>query len=338
MIRNFTFLILCTLALSTTVKAQDPHFSQFFASPLTLNPAFTGKFDGIFRVAANHRDQWPSIPKAYVTTSASLDFGILRNRLPEGDVFGLGLSGLSDQSADNALKLNYGSLALSYHKALDADGFNTVGVGFQATYSSMNLDITKLKFEDQLTANGFTGSTNEILTNGSTQNYLDVNAGLLYSGSSDGNNNYYFGASVYHINRPAVGFIDQLWLLNPRFTLHGGYSAPIGGTFSMHTSAIFQYQNNASEIVGGAAISSQLNDPESLEPPKNVYLGAWLRLNDAVIPYAGLEFNNLRLGFSYDVNISSLKSATASKGGTEISLIYIHQKEDRGKGLPCPRF
>ena len=59
------------LLLTGALQAQDPHFSQFFASPLTLNPAFTGKFDGVWRLAANHRDQWPSIPKAYVTTSAS---------------------------------------------------------------------------------------------------------------------------------------------------------------------------------------------------------------------------------------------------------------------------
>src|SRR5436189_2259979 len=97
---------ICALLASQLLKAQDPHFSQFFASPLTLNPAFTGKFDGQWRVAAIHRDQWPSIPKAYVTTAASFDFGILKNKIPEGDIFGIGFSGLSDQSADAALKQN----------------------------------------------------------------------------------------------------------------------------------------------------------------------------------------------------------------------------------------
>src|SRR6187551_2525504 len=195
------FIILTgTVFFSLIVKAQDPHFSQFFASPLTLNPAFTGKFDGQFRLAANHRDQWPSIPKAYVTTSASVDFSILKNKVPEGDVFGIGFSGLSDQSADAALKLNYGSMSLSYHKALDENGYNTIGAGFQATYSSAILDFSKLTFEDQLTQNGFTGTTSETLSNGNNQNYVDVNAGILYSGSSNGSNNYYLGASVYHIN------------------------------------------------------------------------------------------------------------------------------------------
>ena len=61
------------------VKGQDPHFSQFFASPLTINPSFTGKFDGDIRMTAIHRNQWPSIPKAYITTGASADFNLLKS-------------------------------------------------------------------------------------------------------------------------------------------------------------------------------------------------------------------------------------------------------------------
>src|SRR3954470_5633398 len=124
------FVFIFALMLTGVVEAQDPHFSQFFASPLTLNPAFTGKFDGQFRLAANHRDQWPSIPKAYVTTSASVDFGLLKGRIPERDVFGIGFSGLSDQSADAALKLNYGSVSLSFHKAFYENGFNKIRARF----------------------------------------------------------------------------------------------------------------------------------------------------------------------------------------------------------------
>ena len=112
--KSFFLLFSLLLFISFCAKAQDPHFSQFFASPLTLNPAFTGKFDGSWRLAANHRDQWPSIPKAYVTTSASIDLPILSKSIPEGDVFGLGISALYDASANNSLKLNYGSLSLSY--------------------------------------------------------------------------------------------------------------------------------------------------------------------------------------------------------------------------------
>ncbi|HMO61793.1 MAG TPA: PorP/SprF family type IX secretion system membrane protein [Ferruginibacter sp.] len=328
-------LICVTLVFALSAYAQDPHFSQFFASPLTLNPAFTGKFDGQLRLAANHRDQWPSIPKAYVTTAASLDFSILKNKIPQGDVFGIGFSGLSDQSADAALKLNYGSVSLSYHKALDEEGYNTIGGGFQATYSSITLDRNKLTFEDQLTANGFTNPTQETFDNGTNQNYFDINAGILYSGSSNGYNNYYLGVSVYHINRPNLSFIDKSWTLASRITVHGGGSFPASEMLTINTSAIYQMQNKASELVFGGALEANLNNDAS--NPTSVFGGAWMRLNDAVIPYVGIETNGLRIGVSYDVNISSLKAATASRGGSEFSLIYI-KRPSEVKGVPCPRF
>ena len=328
-------LFVCALLIGGILKAQDPHFSQFFASPLTLNPAFTGKFDGQWRLAANHRDQWPSIPKAYVTTSASVDFPIMKKKIRDGDVFGIGISGVSDASANGALKLNYGSISLSYHKALDEEGYHTIGAGFQGTYSSMVLDITKLTFEDMLQQNGFTGVTTDKLTNGKNQNYIDLNAGLLYSGSSNGTNNFYLGASMYHINRPKVGFIDKNWYLSGRVTIHGGGSFPLSDVVAVNTSVIYQVQNKASETIIGAALSLNANPGEV--NPTSVYIGSWYRFNDAAIPYAGIEFSGLRIGFSYDINTSALKAATGSRGGSEVSIIYIKRKVET-KGIPCPKF
>ena len=328
-------LIILAAFVSTCVLAQDPHFSQFFASPLTLNPAFTGKFDGEWRLAVNHRDQWPSIPKAYVTTSGSFDFGIMKDKLPAGDVFGVGISGLSDASANDQLKLNYGSLSLSYHKALDEDGYNTIGAGFQGTYSSLTLDEGKLTFEDMLRQNGFTGARTDFLNNGNNQNYFDVNAGILFSGSSNGENNYYAGVSVYHVNRPKVGFKDQNYLLTNRITLHGGGSIPVADALTLNASFIYQSQSKASETTLGGALAYNLNGDDV--NPSSIFVGSWLRLNDALIPYVGLEVGGLRIGASYDVNVSSLKTATASRGGSEFSLIYIKRKSET-KGIPCPKF
>ncbi|MEI8058630.1 MAG: PorP/SprF family type IX secretion system membrane protein [Ferruginibacter sp.] len=328
-------VVISTLLFSIMAHAQDPHFSQFFSSPLTLNPAFTGKFNGLWRLAANHRDQWPSIPKAYVTSSASLDFPIMQKKIPENDVFGMGISGLSDASANNILKLNYGSLSMSYHKALDENGYSTIGAGFQGTYSSLSLDVSKLYFEDQLTQNGFTGTTSDLLTNGTNQSYFDMNAGMLYSGSSNGINNYYLGVSMYHINRPKVSFKDKNWYLSGRVTIHAGGSFPISDVLTVHASIIHQIQNKASETTLGAAIAANLNQDE--QKPTSVYLGSWIRFNDAVVPYVGLEFGGLRIGASYDLNISGLKAATNTRGGSEISLIYIKQPAEN-KGIPCPKF
>ncbi len=89
------------------------------------------------------------------------------------------------------------------------------------------------------------------------------------------------------------------------------------------------------ETLVGAALG--LNANGDLSNPTSVYVGSWMRFNDAIIPYVGLEFGGLRIGASYDVNISSLKAATSNRGGSEISLIYIKRPADY-KGIPCPKF
>jgi type IX secretion system PorP/SprF family membrane protein len=331
-----SIVIIIAVLFAFSAQAQDPHFSQFFASPLTLNPAFTGKFDGEWRLAANHRDQWPSIPKAYVTSTFSFDKAILKGKIPETDVFGIGFSGLTDASANSQLKLNYGSASLSYHKALDEDGYNTIGAGFQATYSSLLLETKDLTFESMLTQNGFTNQAGrEVLQNGNNQSYFDMNAGLLFSGSSNGNNNYYAGVSAYHVNRPTVGFKASNYQLASRLTIHAGGTFPVSDVLSFNGSIIHQRQAKASETTLGGAFSYNLNGDE--EKSASVYLGTWLRLNDALIPYIGLEVGGLRIGASYDVNVSTLKAATASRGGSEFSLIYIKKKPE-SRGIPCPKF
>src|SRR5215213_2381447 len=107
MMRRTVLLIGLLALLKLPSVAQDPHFSQFFASPLTLNPALTGKFDGIVRVAGNYRDQWPAISKAFVTSTASVDMGILDGRLPQGDTWGVGLMAMTDKTANGILTSNY---------------------------------------------------------------------------------------------------------------------------------------------------------------------------------------------------------------------------------------
>src|ERR1700755_680115 len=91
----------CLIVTATLFgKAQDPNFSQFFVSPLTLNPALTAKFNGNLRVAGNYRNQWPAFTKAFVTSSVSVDFPILQSKLAETDTWGVGFMGMTDKTAD----------------------------------------------------------------------------------------------------------------------------------------------------------------------------------------------------------------------------------------------
>jgi type IX secretion system PorP/SprF family membrane protein len=335
--RKILFVTALFVSLGST--AQDPNFSQFFASPLTLNPALTGKFNGAMRVAANYRNQWPTINNAFRTGTASVDFGILNNTIPEFDQFGVGVMGMYDVNGSGVMKNSYISGSVAYHKNIDENGYHQIGAGFSGTYSQRRLDIGKLNFADELTTLGFTGNTAELFGSTGFLNfgYADVNAGFVYNGATNEYNNFYVGASMYHINRPKVSFQGANFLLNPRFTLHGGGYFPIADATTLFVSANHQRQAGATETMIGAAVGLTVND--DFDRPTDVYGGVWLRAGDAIIPYAGLEFGDYRFGFTYDVNISRLAAASRRRGGMEISLIYIKKHNDPNKKkLNCPRF
>jgi type IX secretion system PorP/SprF family membrane protein len=336
------FLAITFVILAISVKAQDPNFSQFFASPLTLNPAMTGKFNGVSRVAVNYRNQWPAINNAFRTGTASVDLGILPNRIPEFDQFGVGVMGMYDQNASGIMKNSYIAASVAYHKGLDESGYHSIGAGFSSTYASKRLDISKLNFEDELTSLGFTGVTSEFFNNyGGTGflnfSYTDVNAGVLYSGATNDYNNFYLGASLYHINRPKVSFQGANFLLNPRFTVHGGGYFPVADATTLFVSSSYQLQAKADEFILGGAIGLTIND--NYDDATEMYFGSWVRWNDAIIPYIGLERGNFRFGVTYDINTSGLTAASERRGGFEASLIYIvKHKDPNKKGIPCPRF
>ena len=340
--KKIVLLLLICSVLQT--RAQDPNFSQFFISPLTLNPALTGKFNGNLRVSGNHRNQWPAFTRAFITSTLSVDFPVLQGRLADTDTWGVGIMALTDKTADGILTANFASITTAYHKGLDEDGLHQLGVGFQGTYGGRRLDGLRLNFEDELDLQGtWTNQSDEPINNSQVNvNYFDFSAGLLYNGSTNGYNNFYAGVSVYHINRPKESFAgDQgMFVLNPRITGHLGGSFPVGTSLNyLHLTGMISTQAKALNIVVGGAYAFNVNGDE--ENPTNLYVGAFTRfsnLNDAVIPHVGLEFGAFRMGVSYDVNLSSLKVGSQKQGGVEIALIYTLFPPDGRPKIPCPKY
>ncbi len=331
-------IFLCIVLIHSNLFAQDPGFSQFYSSPLTLNPALTGKFDGTLRVAGNYRDQWPAINKAFITSTISLDAPILGSRISERDTWGLGFMAMTDKTASGVLTSNYLAFSTAYHKGLDEDGLHSIGVGFQGTYASKRLNGTELHFEDGLQLDGtWKPSPSEPINSQVIGvNFFDFNGGILYNGSTNGYNNFYVGTSFYHINKPKQSFQGGIYTLSPRFTIHGGGSLPIAQNAVLHLSALHSSQAGANVTVIGGAVA--LNATGDEDNPTNLLVGSWFRFGDALIPYVGLEFNSFHLGATYDVNTSSLRPGSLSRGGLEISLIYIKRPPDGRKRVPCPKF
>jgi type IX secretion system PorP/SprF family membrane protein len=338
-------ILLVAVLLTRVVSAQDPSYSQFFASPLTLNPALTGKFNGDLRVAGNYRNQWPTVNKAYVTSSLSVDLPIMQSSLREGDRWGIGMIAMTDKTANGILNSNYFGLSTAYHKTIDEDGMHSVGVGFQGVYANRTLDGPRLHFVDGLQLDGtwLPSPTEPLNLQVVTTSYFNLNAGLLYNGSWNGSNAIYFGVAMYNINQPKASFFGTDDITVPsRLTIHGGGYFPSPNTGkTWYVSALYNRQATASELVFGGAL--ELNASTEADKIVNVYFGAWTRINnvgDAIIPYVGMDYGSFNLGISYDVNVSGFKVASQSQGGIEISLIYIFRKTtDRGQNeVQCPHF
>lgn len=331
-------LLFCFSFSGLFLKAQDPHFSQYFSAPLTLNPAATGAFEGDHRVVANMRQQSMGSGVLFNTGTISFDTKLIPGKIDGWDNWGLGVMALSDRSSGGALQSTYLGLSTAYHKALGEDGLHTLGVGFQATYASKFIDINKLSFASQFSSGGFDATipAGEDLVNNSVS-YFDFNTGLLYS-YKDEVKNFYFGASAYHLLQPKQTFFDgndNRVLL--RGTLQAGAGFLVNDMNQLHISSLYMQQGAAKEIALGGAYGYSFGMEDE---NKFLYVGAWYRLKDAWYPYVGMQLNNVQAGISYDVHSASWSSGAVQKSRSiELSFIYIFKKEPGDKfRVPCAKF
>jgi type IX secretion system PorP/SprF family membrane protein len=312
------------LTAVSAAKAQDIHLTQYFASPLTLNPALTGLMHGDIRVAASYRSQWYAISKQpYITALFSADIATLKGKLPEGDALGIGVIGSYDKSGVGSLQnINVG-LSLAYRHAFGENKQHTISFGAQGVMVHKSIDFNKLRFEDQFDpATGYITHTTSTLQH-QDLSYPDFNIGLMYSGRISKRFTAYAGTSVFHITTPEESFLDG------KNSIQSRVSAQLGGTFDvnksmiLYASALYQTQGSADELVLGAAASFILNPGNGKFGSSTIlYLGGRYRWDDAVCPYAGFEWKKLTLGLSYDFTTSSFTPATGGQGAWEISLMF----------------
>lgn len=318
------FWVLIFSVLSLSLKAQDPHFSQYFSSPLTLNPANTGNFDGPSRIAMNFRNQWQGVGDPFITGTASFDTDVLKKKIGSGNKLSFGVLGLYDRTTAGKLTSNYIGTSIAYHlftKTTD-DKTSKLSIGFQTTFANRRLDFSKLSFAEQFTSNGFDLSLPNYQNFGTANiSYTDFNTGLMYTESRD-YGNIYIGGSLYHITRPRESFLnDQSNRLPMRYTLHGGGTLNTGLNSTIIGSAILMRQAASTTAAVGLAYSRQLGT-EIENNDIRVLIGSWYRYKDAVIPYVGYIYNNFQMGLTYDVNTSGLSTSNSRYRSFEISMIY----------------
>ncbi len=305
--------------LGNQAHAQDPQFTQFYANPLYLNPAFAGS-KRCPRVNLNYRNQWPAFAGQYETYSASYDQHV--NALSGG----LGGYVYSDLQGNGTLRTINISAIYSY--TLEVSRSFSIKAGFQATYMQQSIDWSRLTFGDMIDERyGFVYETQE--TPGTDQiNGADFSVGFL--GYSD---KFYAGFAVHHLAEPQASFFsDNDSRIYRKYTLHGGMNIPFNERYpeegAISPNILYMQQGPARQLLFG------------LYAKKGPFVaGLWYRNQDAFIVLAGLQTEKFRFGYSYDITTSRL---TNEPGGShEISVGFQFecvQKRKRFRALSCPEF
>jgi type IX secretion system PorP/SprF family membrane protein len=331
--KKWISMLFFIVMLNVKSFGQDPHFTQYFASPLTLNPAQTGFFDGDYRIAVNERQQWWNVGANYNTTSIAADFKIMKNYIPEFDTFGLGFSGIFDTSLNGALQSNYLSVSGAYHKNLASAGSQTLAVGFQLNFADRYINFNKLSFASQFNVDFFdTTIPVNIDYNSSDTKYIELNTGILYAVHLD-NSNIYLGASLFHATKPKETLFSSSGYTVPfRETINMGGEVNISSQSSFLFSGVYMKQANLTDQLFGGAYAIKANNNFNNLNPFKLYVGFWYRLNDSYIPYLGVTYNNIDVGLNYSIPASPIFSYQPRT--LELSLIYKH----KSKTALCPRF
>lgn len=326
------FLWLLVLLISPLVKGQDIHYSQMFATPLYVNPAFTGNHDCDYRAAVNYRQQAASFTIPFTTYTAWGDTRFFPKFTGRRGWFGLGAHLYYDNAGDGDLKKVQGMMFGSYSQGFNDDNslYGSLGVGIG--YTNRNVNINNLKFGDQWEQGSydFTGGTAESMRSSSIF-YPDFNLGLMVHQLVNEKWMYEVGASVSHINTPNDTFYnetDSTNTLNPKYIAHGSIQHVITDYLLIKPEIYYIAHEGAEELMLGANVVFNVVE-------LNLHGGLWYRAGRDIIPMLGIEYNKLTILFSYDINVSSQRAATNYQGGFEFSLVKRFCSRTSTKRKPC---
>lgn len=320
--------------LCFSLSAQDTQFTQFYAAPTYLNPAFAGTTPQS-RLSANYRNQWPAIPRSWVAYNFAYD-----HYVPELNS-GFGFIATHDRAGAGAMRGN--TIAVQYAYEFKITRETVIRPAIQVGYGNRNINFNDLVFSDQLIRNAATTLEENIFE---PVSFFDAATGVLLF-----NPRYWFGVAGHHLNQPNESlYPDRLGIVPMKFSVHGGYRFAIGGGM---------YNRNTQDIVVAFNYKQQgdfnqfdLGAYYELNP---LVIGIWYRglpivksngygypNHDAVAITAGLATDYFRFGYSYDITVSQLNLGVTA-GAHEISLAYTwasvkNAKAARKRIIPCAKF
>jgi len=310
------------LFMGKTTLAQDPGFSQFYANPLYLNPAFAGS-NNCPRVGLQYRNQWPGISGSFVTQSVAYD-----QRIGYERPAGIGLLITNDVAANTLKTLNVGGI-FSYQIKLTRKV--SLRVGFQATFFQKSLDWSKLTFGDMIDPRrGFVYQTNDVPNGNGKKSGIDFSGGALIFSKK-----FYFGTAIHHVTEPNESLVIGKSPLPMKITGHAGAVIQINKSryrkkakTTLSPNILFQKQGSFQHLNLGMYYT---HGP--------LWTGVWYRNTDAFIVLIGVQTKYIRLGYSYDVTTSKLTLATAGSHEISFTMNFTCKKpKKKYRTTTCPSF
>lgn len=335
-VTKLVFYFIMTI-VTTQMVAQDIHFSQFYTSPLTLNPALTGNYFGDLRITGNYRTQWKSIDNKPFNTIA---FGLEKQFHYYTHNYSFGAQVVSDES---------GYVGLQVSKFLISGAYSTniynhhISAGFQSGIVYKITDILRYTYDDQFDLGGDevfnpTFTTDEIAQEPIL--YPILHAGFVWNYKISQRISPEIGISIFNTNNPFESFYNKEFYaskLGLKTSVYIGGKYKINNKIAICPTIIYSQEQKAVESLLGGNLEYSLT--KSITPFAGTIVRYGLKNNfDASAWVFGTQYKNLRIGISYDVNISGLQSATNNRGAFEFSIIYITPSvKSTFIKIPCDR-
>lgn len=315
--------------------AQDLHFSQTAQTPLLINPAAAGVYDGWERVIINHRNQWLGAGTQFMTTSVAADANFGKTRMNDKAHVGLGVMFFNDIGGDSKFGGQTGSVSLSGILPMGGSG-HILAAGIQGGFGSRKADLSALTFSSQWNGSEYDQTILSGETNGlNSFTYMDASAGLYYvfdAGQStfSRNNDFKFqlGVAGFHLNKPELKYATVTGeRLHRKFVFHTAVIADLANTdWSIDGSVVQFVQGPHLETILGMMFRYRFQDGTKITGNfQDAYFGfgSYYRFKDALVPSVMVQYRGFQFGISYDVTISGMRKAY-SGGSLEFSLSYTN--------------
>lgn len=329
--------------MPSKMYAQDIHYSQFYNSPLNINPALTGIFNGDVRVIGSLRDQWRQIPVPYSTFSANYDQKYYTKNRDKG-FWGIGVIFNYDVAGDARFNTTQLNLTGSYSYLLNRQ--NILTTGLLLGFSTEGLSQGKLTWDNYWTgaiADPRKGSGE--IVDASRTSYLESGLGLNYRFQKSARTNVNLGIAFWHLIPPSVSLRDADKVNLPiRMAVNFTSIFKIANPLDIQLHGIYAKQSVYNQLLAGGLLRFHLNNKAGKKFAIDAGASYRVPLTDGdlgdFIPKLALHFNQWYVGASYDINLGSYSTKfDVRPASPEIHVRYVitHVKP-MDKRKSCPIF